>query len=64
MRFRAVQDNEKRRPRLRNNWKLNLTSRSGIFAGLGMKYGEAQDLIARLEKECPLLSASPRGVIA
>jgi hypothetical protein len=33
------------------------------FGDLGRKYGEAQKLIAKLQKECEMLSPSPAGDI-
>src|SRR5947208_11562194 len=53
MRFRALPSNEKRRTRLRNNWKLNSTNRSSILLS-------SERNIARLKTQSPGYSKNAR----
>ncbi len=48
-------------PRVAEKLEAEFNQRVEYFGGLGTKYSEAQNLIAKLERECALLNAWPAG---
>jgi len=47
--------------KLAEKLEAEFNQRVEYFGGLGTKYSEAQKLIAKLERECAMLNASPAG---
>jgi len=47
--------------KLAEKLEAEFNQRVEYFGGLGTKYSEAQNLIAKLERECAMLNASPAG---